>query len=134
MPMQDGEEGTMVAVLGIPKHPAHEANIRESRKPVRGAVSLVEDILSFDIDAELGGVADPFGDRGIEAVEAIQEQDLVFLQPYGFGASAPAFLKAVNRFFDGLPGEQRLEVAVQQLNVERLGILVVAIVDPVCGM
>ena len=67
-------------------------------------------------------------------MQAIEQENLARLQLDGFGGGAAALLEAVDRLLNCLAREQAGEMTVEQLDVQRFGRLVVAVVDPVGGM
>ena len=67
-------------------------------------------------------------------MEAIEQQDLVRLEFDRFAGGAAAFFETVDGLIDGFAVEQVAEMAVEQLDVERLRGFVIAIVDPIGGM
>jgi len=134
MPVQERQQRTVVAMLDVAQHAAHEADVGELGQTLGAAVAFEHHVLRFDVELELRAVVDAFGDRRVEAVQAIEQQDLVLLELHRFGAGAAAFFEAVNGFLDGLAVEQADEVLVQELDVQRLGRFVIAIVDPIGRM
>lgn len=67
-------------MLHIAEHPADEADVGEFRQAFRAAVAFVEDVEGLDVEAELHTRIDAFGDWWIKTVEAIEQENLVFLQ------------------------------------------------------
>ena len=138
----------------VAQHPPDEPHVRKLHEtvsgtgvtPVRGRIAtcgrdaratfaaFVKHVQRFQVKSELRRGVNALGDRRIKSVQTIQQKNLVRLQFDGFGSGAPAFLETVNRFVHRLSVEQRAEVLVQQLNVERLGRLVIPVVDPVGRM
>ena len=77
----------------IAEHSSHQSHIGKPGKPFGLAITLVKNILRFDVQAKLSGGADPFCDRGIEAVKTIEQQNLVGFKPDRFGLNAASFLE-----------------------------------------
>ena len=118
----------------VTQHAPDEAHVGELREPVRAPVAFVQHVQRFDVETELRGGINPFGDGRIKPVQTIQQQNLVRLQPHLPAAHAPAFHETINRFFNRLPVEQRPEVLIQQLNVQRFRRFVIPVIDPVGRM
>ena len=102
MPVQDGEQRAVVAVLHVAQHPPQQAHVGELRAPPAAAVAFVEHVLGLDVEAELRGGRDAFRDGRIQPVQAIEQENLVRLQLDGLGGDAAAFLEAVDRLLDRL--------------------------------
>jgi len=62
------------------------------------------------------------------------QQNLVALQLHRLGAESPPFLETINGLLDCPAFEQIAQVLVQQLKIQRLGRLVVPVVDPIGRM
>src|SRR3974377_2063483 len=101
MPVQDGQKRTMIAVVGVTQHAADEAHVCELCEAAAAAISFQEDVLGFDVEAELRGGFDAFGDGRVEAMEAIEQEDLVAIELDRLAGGAASFLEAVHRFLDG---------------------------------
>src|SRR5882724_3577683 len=115
----------------VAEHTADEANIGELCHSIGAAVAFVEDVLGFDEEAKLRRCINTLGDWRIETVQAIEKQYLICLELDRFAGETTAFFKAVNWLLDRFAVEQRLEMTVEQLDVEGFGRLVIAIVNPV---
>ena len=120
--------------LLVAQHPPDEPHVGELRRPFRFPVAFIEYVLRFDINPELGRCLDSLRDRRVQSVQAIEQENFVLFQLYGFVGNAPALLEAIDRFLDGLPLQQTLEMAIEQLDVQCFRRFIVAIVDPVGGM
>src|SRR5215831_9457118 len=105
MPMKNGQQWAVVAMMGIPEHTAEQADIREFGQPGRLTGAFVEDILGFDVKAELCRGINTFSDRWIKSMEAIEEEDLIGFKPDVPGGNATAFFETINRFLDGFAGQ-----------------------------
>jgi len=134
VPVQDGQQRAVVAVLDIAQHAPQQAHVGELGAAAIASVAFGQHVLRFDVEAELRGGGDAFRDRRVKAVEAIEQENLAGFKPDVFARDAAAFFEAVDGFFDGFAGQQAGEVAVEQLDIQRFGGLVVAVVDPVGRM
>ena len=53
MPVEDGEERAVVAVLHVAQHSPQQTHVGELGAPPAAAVAFVEDVLGLDVEAEL---------------------------------------------------------------------------------
>src|ERR1035441_4748973 len=88
MPVQDGEERAVVAVLHVAQHPPQQTHVSEVRAPPGAAVAFEEDVLGFDVEAKLRRGRDAFGDGRVQPMQAIEQENLVRLQLNVFGGDA----------------------------------------------
>src|SRR5207247_11163761 len=70
MPVQNREQGAVIAVAGVAQHPANQAHIGELRQSPGAAVSFVEDVLRFDVEANVRGSIHAVRDVAREAAPA----------------------------------------------------------------
>src|SRR5262249_24857092 len=102
VPVQYGQQGTMIAMPGVAEHPPNQPHISKLGETLRGAVALIKDVLVFDVNAELGGGIDPFCYRRIHTVKAIEQENLMRLESHRLARRAPPFLDTVNGLVDRL--------------------------------
>ena len=112
MPMQNGQQRTVVAMMRIPQHAADQPDVGKFRKAISGTVAFVENILRFDINAKLGRGFNAFRDWRVKPMQAIQQQDLILLQFHRPADGAASLFEAINRFVDRFAVEQSLQMLV----------------------
>ena len=87
----------------VAQHPADQPHISKLCEAPRRSVALIKDILRLDVEPELGGGIDVFGDRRIHPVQTIEQEDLIGLKFNRFCGGASAFLKTINGLLPAVP-------------------------------
>ena len=130
--MGEGLHGLEVAVPTVADHTAEEAVVGPAHEDAGGVAHLSE---GFDVEAEFFGGGDAVGHAFVEAVEAVDEEDLM-----GFDGEFVDVEFAFSGFevvvggLDGFAFEEVEEVLVDEFEVEGLRGFVVVVAEFILGM